>query len=296
MSSVKTNLRVGLFVISGFAIASIALIWLGVTHYFEKGQYYEAYFDESVQGLEKDSPVKYRGVSIGRVKDIGVGPEGNLIRVVMQIESGLKKESKDVVARLKSVGITGIMFIEIDRKGEGYSQEIFFPTQHPVIETRASDIKKFTDGIDAIINQLKEFDLNGISSGLRESFELLNKTIKDTRIEEISSDVKDSFDRIKSILDAERWSRIIGSIERLTLSLTDFSESGGAAMKSGEKLIKNTDARFFALQRSLSSTAQDIESVALNLKRLIEVLTDQPSRVIFNRHPPERKFEMENSK
>jgi hypothetical protein len=69
------------------------------------------YFDESVQGLDKDSPVKYRGVSIGRVENINVAPDAALIQVVLKIESGLESGIDDIVARLKSVGITGIMFV-----------------------------------------------------------------------------------------------------------------------------------------------------------------------------------------
>jgi len=214
----------------------------------------------------------------------------------MQIEPGFQRDMKDVVAHLKSVGITGIMFIEIDRRDKGYSQKILFPTKHPVIATKASDIKKFTEGIDSIIDKLKELDIKGISSSLKESFDLMNKTIKDIRLEEISSDVKDSFVQIKSILSAERWNRIIDSIEDLTFSFANLSETGDLAIKRGERLIENADAGFSVLQQRLISTARDLESTASNLKMLTEALTDQPSRVLFNRPLQERKIETENSK
>ena len=118
MASIKTKLVVGIFVMIGFALASVAIIWLGMSNYLEKGTYCVAYFDESVQGLDKDSPVKYRGVSIGRVESINVAPDETLIQVVMKIRKGLKLEIilENVVAQLKAIGITGIMFIELDRK------------------------------------------------------------------------------------------------------------------------------------------------------------------------------------
>ncbi len=52
---------------SGIILAVLIFIWLGMSRYFEKGQYYAIYFNESVQGLDVDSPLKYRGVMIGRV-------------------------------------------------------------------------------------------------------------------------------------------------------------------------------------------------------------------------------------
>ena len=112
MASIKTKLLVGIFVLVGFFIAIIGLIWFGMSGQLEKGRFYIAYFDESVQGLDKDSPVKYRGVSIGRVENIGVAPDAKLIQVVMKIEAGLKNREQ-LVAQLKSVGITGIMFIRL---------------------------------------------------------------------------------------------------------------------------------------------------------------------------------------
>ena len=55
---------IGLFVIIGVSIGLITIIWLGAYKYFEKGGTYATYFDESVQGLQTDSTVKYRGVEV----------------------------------------------------------------------------------------------------------------------------------------------------------------------------------------------------------------------------------------
>jgi phospholipid/cholesterol/gamma-HCH transport system substrate-binding protein len=114
MASPKTKLAVGLFVACGLACAVLAVIWLGMSRFLEKGQFYVTYFDESIQGLVVDSPVKYRGVFIGRVESISVAPDSELIKVILKIESGQTLDS-NIVAQLKSVGITGSMFVELDR-------------------------------------------------------------------------------------------------------------------------------------------------------------------------------------
>ena len=79
---------VGFFVAIGFTLAILVFIWLGMSRFLQKGRFYVTYFDESVQGLDVDSPVKYRGVFIGRVESIGVAPDSKLIKVVLKIESG----------------------------------------------------------------------------------------------------------------------------------------------------------------------------------------------------------------
>ena len=115
MTSEKTKFIVGLFLVGGTGIILLAVIWLGTSRYLEEGQYYVTYFNESVQGLDKDSPVKYRGVSIGRVLKITVAPDSKLIKVILKIESRQPLGS-NLVAQLKLVGITGSLFVELDQK------------------------------------------------------------------------------------------------------------------------------------------------------------------------------------
>ena len=74
MARQKTNLIIGLFVILGVVMGVVAIIWVGATSYFQKGVTYITYFDESVQGLQVDSSVKFRGVDVGRVESYPGGP------------------------------------------------------------------------------------------------------------------------------------------------------------------------------------------------------------------------------
>ena len=165
MPSVKTKFAVGLFVAVGFFLAAMAIIWLGMSHYFEKGHFCVAYFDESVQGLSKDSPVKYRGVSVGRVYRLGVAPDATLIEAVLQIDPAIVKPA-EMVAQLKNVGITGSMFIDLDRKKPGdsaLSPKITFSAPFPVVLTKPSQIKEFMGDVREILNNFKKLNL-GIST------------------------------------------------------------------------------------------------------------------------------------
>jgi phospholipid/cholesterol/gamma-HCH transport system substrate-binding protein len=329
MASIKTKFTVGLFVIIGFAIAVVAIIWVGKSHYLEEGQYYVAYFDESVQGLEKDSPVKYRGVSIGRVDHIGVAPDASLIKVVLKIESGLKLEDhiNDIVARLKSVGITGIMFIELERKKDDepdFSPEITFPSEFPVIATKASHISKIIKGIDNVLNQINALDLKGITSRFKATLDTMNKTIEDAEIEKISSDIKSSLNKVEKVLDIKRWNKIMESFSQASSSFNSFSvnadktvgkidtiveenkkefteaissfkhtmKNANILMDNGAGLIKNADVKLTILQRQLFITLQNLEKASYNLNKLLELISDQPSQLIFGEPPSEKNVEM----
>src|SRR5208283_457873 len=107
MAQNRSYFLIGLFVTIGVMIGVAGVIWLGATKYFQKGSMYATYFDESVQGLQVDSIVKYRGVDIGSVRSIRVAPDQRLVEVVMKIEVN-NFGVGGVVAKLTPAGITGI--------------------------------------------------------------------------------------------------------------------------------------------------------------------------------------------
>jgi len=110
MAGRTSKFLIGIFVITGTVLAAVIIIWVGAADFFRKGSIYVTYFDESVQGLQADSTVKYRGVAVGKVKSIKVAPDDRLIEVAMKIEmsSDLQNHTE---AQLKTTGITGIVFI-----------------------------------------------------------------------------------------------------------------------------------------------------------------------------------------
>src|SRR5512135_3737943 len=153
MAGKTSKFMVGLFVSLGIILTVVAIIWVGATKYFEKGNRFVTYFDESVQGLQKDSTVKYRGVDVGRVEKIRVAPDNHLIEVVMKIK--LKGElPRTHVAQLKPAGITGIVFIELDRKEPkepDLSPKLNFAAEYPIIASKRSDIKQILSGVQGVL-------------------------------------------------------------------------------------------------------------------------------------------------
>ncbi|MFZ0052768.1 MAG: MlaD family protein, partial [Desulfobaccales bacterium] len=165
MARKSTNFILGLFVILGFLLAVAGIIWVGASSFFQKGQRYISFFDESVEGLQADSSVKYRGVDVGRVEQIRVAPDNRLVGVVMKIN--LRGDlPKTTIAQLRTAGITGVKFIGLDRPGPGeraLSPQIDFPAEYPIIPTRPSEIQRLLTAANAILEKFQQIDTKGIS-------------------------------------------------------------------------------------------------------------------------------------
>lgn len=313
MASLKTKFRVGVFVVLGFIVAIVAVVWLGLSHHLEKGRYYAAYFDESVQGLNKDSPVKYRGVSIGRVGSISVAPDGTLVEVVLKIDPEVKPD-ENFVAQLRAVGITGIMFVELDRKKRSeldLSPRIRFPSKYPIIPTKPSEIQQIISEITDVLQQLKSLELGHISNQVKKILDGIDRTVGEIRVGELTEKAKlslDVWDRTLNSVEAAAGSfnalslKAGGTLSELRDILHDNKQNlseavtalnqamieAGGLMQSGSHLVGNVDDRIQRLSSQLMATLQKIDRTADKLNRVIDQISDQPSQLLFGKPLPGR--------
>jgi len=302
MAKKHVEFTVGLFVAGGLCLALLAVIWLGMSRFFEKGMYYVTYFNESVQGLDRDSPVKYRGVPVGRVQNISVAPDGKLIQVVLKIESGQRLES-DTVAQLKAVGITGSMFIELDRQGKGEadrSPAVTFPSEYPIVASKPSDIAMLLQGLDDFVGQIKHLDLKNISEKIQQTLDNTNKMISEADIKGLSS-------RLTLVMDkaGESLTRIdatLAGMERITagneqdirIAVTQFRKSMEHAndlVQQSAALVGGTNTAVSNLRPYLLETAANLARASNSLKQLMDIVSAQPSQLLFGQPPATREGE-----
>ncbi|MBC8418514.1 MAG: MCE family protein [Proteobacteria bacterium] len=295
MASQRTKFTVGLFVASGVCIILMAIIWLGMSRYLEKGHFYATYFNESVQGLSKDTPVKYRGVPIGRVESIMVAPDSKLIEVVLKIESGQTLDHS-YVAQLKDVGITGSMFVELDTKKKGEpdrSPDITFPSEYPIVATKPSELSRLLSEFGDVLNHIKAIDLQGISDKLKLTLDNVNLMIADADMKAVSekvqlsldhidqmvvdADVKGISERIKSTLDgtdrlfdSKRWDRILVSVNAAVQSINGFIAKAGNTLDQVDKTLAGAEGVMADNKKNIRGAIEELREAMKNANILLE--------------------------
>ncbi len=120
METRASYLLVGAFVLILVAGLVGFVVWLvGGVRDANTGLY-EIVFTSSVTGLQQGSQVRYRGVPVGRVRDIRIDP-GDFGRVVVVAEGEDPAPIReDTVASLEVLGVTGIAYVQLS-EGEGPS-------------------------------------------------------------------------------------------------------------------------------------------------------------------------------
>lgn len=255
MASARVHFAVGLFMTAGLALATVAVIWLGMSSFLDKGELFVTYFDESVQGLNVDSPVKYRGVPVGRVKQIRIAPDYHLIEVLIAIESenaGTGEKFTDSVASIANVGITGAMFVEIDKAVPGtehLTPKLSFTPPHPVIASRPSNIKKLFREIDLIASKIQSVDFQGISREAMAAFTGLNAAIESAQVGAIAADIRTLLTSVNAAANPKRL----------------------------ESMAQNMDQTIAASHRLMNQTSGDLARMDAILAQFQEILdTNRP--------------------
>lgn len=147
---------VGLFVLLLSAALIAGILWLGTgKQYRTSYDTYLAYFRESVSGLNRNAPVKYRGVAVGVVRQIAIDPANpEQVRLELGIERGTPIK-EDTIAVLKVQGLTGIAYVELS--GGGRDAPALKPKpgdKYPVIRTGPSLLARLDTAVTDLLSNL----------------------------------------------------------------------------------------------------------------------------------------------
>src|SRR5262245_44424705 len=141
---------VGAFVLLVIALGTWFVVWYTDAQDRRDYQRYEIYFLGSVSGLSRGSPVRYLGVDVGRVADMRLDPRAaDRVQVIADIDEDAPI-SRQAVASLSLQGVTGLLFIDLERnRGDKPVMPRVPSERYPVIGTRQSNF-------DLLINSLPD--------------------------------------------------------------------------------------------------------------------------------------------
>ncbi|MCX5863063.1 MAG: MlaD family protein [Desulfomonile sp.] len=280
MSSQARKLKIGLFVVASLLLAVAIIIWLGATRIFEQSNVVVAYFTESVQGLEADSPVKFRGVPVGRVKAIRMAPDGRLIEVVMSLGRNFKF-TEDLGIKMNLLGLTGLKYLEMDTFRPDQPREaidIEFTPPYRVITTYASDIREIGNALEKIFQKINAVDVERLSNHLSKVAVKLDRILAEPKLDSIGADAADALKEIKET--AKKFNEEMARAQpakNLTKTLdkiSEFLQESTETIRSADRAIRRADNNFNRLGQKLDRSAD-------NLTDFTRMIRTKPSSIIF---------------
>ena len=306
MSAQANFFKIGLFVIGAVIALVFLLVLLGAGRLFQSKIVMETYFNESVQGLELGSKVKYRGVIVGEVKSIGFTynryqqdvPMSERLRYVM-VEAtivprliggrtgtgdltnadALKAEiEKGLRVRLAPQGITGTSYLEIDYVDPKTNPllPISWEPANLYIPGAKSTVTQFVAAASDIVEHLRNIDLEATIGNLNKLLVNTNKRVEAIDAQQLSERSTSVLRKLETKLDqlpmdqlGKESTALIAELRASNAKLATFLDD--PALK---RLPATADATFASAKKlvddpNLASTILHMQRTLARLDRIL---------------------------
>lgn len=302
MNTRSNNVLVGLFVLLLLAAFIAGVLWLSTGGPPRDYEYYLTYMTESVSGLSNDAAVKYKGVDVGRVREIKLNPDNpEEVRLQLMVLQGTPIR-EDTVATLEFQGLTGLANIDLSggtknslplKKGDDI---------YPVIKSRPSLLSRLDDTFSELIGNLitTSASMNALMN--EDNRATISATLK--QIERTTTALADESEDLEGVVaDARAAMRNMRvSSEKLPAVIEKF-QSSAQALENMATSLESTSITLGEASGSLRETVeesgrdiQQFTSVAMpeagvlvgelrqtaeNLRTLSELLAKDPSALLY---------------
>jgi phospholipid/cholesterol/gamma-HCH transport system substrate-binding protein len=279
--------KIGIFVISAVVIGIIGVVVLGVGTIFQKKNIVETYIDESVQGLDVGSPVKFRGVPIGRVEQISLTSaeyatrrEYVLVRVsissnILQFpindpRSPQLKQALDRGFRIRIApqGLTGVAYLEADylEPERNPPLEIDWQPEYPYIPSTRSRITQLSEAVERILRNFSDIDIAQLSQTIDKSIVAITKLAENANLDKIGAQANALLNELRQ---TNRQIYTLVSNPELKTAVADVSASAGRV----RQIIERAEN---PINQMLTDLPQATESLNRLVKRLDSAASDLP--------------------
>jgi paraquat-inducible protein B len=324
----------GAFIIGAIALMIAAALSFGSAKFFGKTERFIVQFDESVHGLDVGAPVKLRGVRAGRVVAVHVSYDPatgrTLVPVVCEVDRQVLTDRlgravsftdqntismlvrQGLQARLALVGITGLLYVEMDFKqgtGGEVGQANFARESLPVVPSAQSSLAEISSTLLGVVNQLAEVDFAGISRDVRTLLTNANQTLAELELKTLVASLTEASQAIRDLAQGRDEQQLLANMNAAVTdvrNLVTTLESEFGALGSGMQVtieeanqamqnFRETAVvvrEFFGPQRGItdevSQTLESLGRAAIAVERLADYLERNPNALLLGRRPDAR--------
>jgi ABC-type transporter Mla subunit MlaD len=284
--------RLGLFVLAAIGALLAVILIFGSGQLFKKSYMVETYVKQSVTGLDAGAAVRFRGVKIGQVTSINLSGDvyerevsmpdryeyvvvrmqifGNIVQLD-HLEAYLKDNLR---ARIKSMGITGVNYIELDfYSGAGQYPPLKYSWEpdYPVVPSMPNQADEIISGIQKLISGLNALDVDGTQKKFDALLGNLNKLIAGDGKDNagLTNSVKDLnvlLDRIAKVTDKDQLNILMRELVATIVSLRQTVTS---------------------VQGDTTVTMENLRQASEQLNEFTRIASQSPSTLIWG-EPPAR--------
>jgi len=315
--------RIGVFTLCTIAVLILFLIFLGARDWFSQSLQAETYFNESVQGLEVGSPVKFRGVKVGQVEAIdmvndvyGVGglhantsdmryiyvrfSLSHSIHTTKQLSTPVpellqKYVNQGLRVRLETSDLVGNVYLEMNflNPQKNPMLPISWKPNTIYIPSAKSTLSRFTNNIDKLFSTLSTIEYKTVVEDfdhmVKEATTMLSTMNKQQFSQQLTDSLKyigqlaNTVNHMLTSQDSKQFIQVMQ--ENATLLQTTLSNFNTGINTLNQLLSKTTELTQNQ-QANLINTLNNLQQASENLSAITTTVNNHPSSLLFSQPKP----------
>ena len=311
MSAPTNRWKLGAFVVGSVLVGLAAAVVLTAQTMQVVTVTYASYFDEAVTGLEVGSPVRYRGVKIGKVSAIDVAPDRRHVEIIYSL--GVKalnrlglagtsrgKETRilvppDLRVQLASTGLTGTKYLQIDffHTGGTAPPVLPFPIPENYIPAIPSTMKNLEDAVVRAVDMMPH-----LAEELGSMVARVNVILDDVDRRGLPKQMAATLDNTNQLVANVRSKLAQLRVAELSRDAAATLKGASVALAKMNRVLDRLDGNeglFASVQRTSDSlgdvagprlganiddTGRDLREAAVAVRQLVEALQRDPDMLI----------------
>lgn len=324
MSAKANYFKLGIFIIVAVLLAIAAVLVLGAGRIFQTRFIIETYLDQSVQGIDIGSRVKYRGVPIGNIRRISFtrnhypaspsDKQSQYSYVMLELEISSMPFAAESLAdiqrklpteverglrcRLTSQGVTGTSYVEIDYVDPARypSLPIDWNPLNPYIPSAPSVYSRLVNSAEEFFTQLDKINFAKIAGDVEQLIATLNGKIGQLPLDMVGtnavallSEVRESNQRFQKLLAGPELPAVLRDAAGAMAGLRRTAESPALTNSVAQlnRTLRQFDQLVAGKDNDLQQTLDNLRVLTDNLRELTENAKRFPAQLFFG-DPPKR--------
>ena len=267
----------GVFLVIGLALGVAGVLIFSSGNLFHQQQKSILYFDGSLKGLNSGAPVKFRGVTIGKVDQVLIrhnqARDDYAMPVIIAVDKKLVQSKSDETLQIGSQTqvngnirrglrgrldaesfVTGVLYVGLDMVPDA-PLAVFHQLKPEYME-----IPTIPSQVQRLLDHLEQLDLPGISAKLTTLLARLDTSLGQLDLPQISAGV----------------TNLLGAANQLltTPDLTNSVVSLRRTLTRAEALVARIDGRVDPLADNLTNTLFEAQKTLAEVRRGAQNLSD----------------------
>lgn len=302
---------VGAFVLGAAALVIVGVIALGSGTLFRETHRYVLYPEGSVNGLTAGSPVKIRGVEVGRVLEVNALADTEhrtvVNQVIIEVDSDRFKrtgpETRPASERAEALVeeglrgrlelqslVTGQLYVGFDFYPDQPIQLAGIPSKYPELPMIPSLTEEVGSNLRALMNRLRKIPLEDIAEHLDATLAGIDALVNSpdlkaavAELDEVVTDVRGTVDEARlAIADARKLvDDVDARVDPLLDSAAGALDQARSTLATVEGVVEpGADVRY-----DLTQALTELAEAARAIRRLADYVERNPSSLVFGRTP-----------